>query len=416
MDLDVRSSEILEGVFGMPTLVSSLPTLAFSVRMPSKQETVGSRARPLKDRHMHRCRLTIPAISKPSGITSGQALLHLQAIFSTSTLFAPLLAATRQSRIDQASLQPPSQKKKDDEEANGRFFRMGHGGTLDPLASGVLIVGIGRGTKSLQNYLGCTKTYDTVVLFGKSTDTYDVDGQVVAEKDFAHINEALVREKIAVFRGTFRQMPPLYSALKINGIKACDYVRAGKELPRQLEDREVSVDECELLEWWEEGKHDYKWPGDNTAAKAPAVRIRLTVSSGFYVRSFAYDLGSACGSLATMAELVRTRQANFVMQDRNCTEEYLPAVTYADLDAGEDVWGAMIGQHLKLWLNQNPFAAAQTHVNGRDPSTKKRLNEEEKAKIKQRFGGEWVGTSRKERRRQQKAAKASTSGQQNAAS
>ncbi|KAL1606708.1 pseudouridine synthase pus4 [Paraconiothyrium brasiliense] len=357
------------------------------------------------------------AISKPSGITSGQSLLHLQSIFSRSTLFAPLLASTRQNRLVQASLIPSSQKAKaDDEETNGRFFRMGHGGTLDPLASGILIIGIGRGTKSLQNYLGCTKTYETVVLFGKSTDTYDVDGEVVAEKSCAHMSEALVRQKLAAFKGTFRQVPPLYSGLKINGVKACDYMRARKELPRQLEDREVCVVECELLEWWNEGEHDFKWPSDSTAATAPAVRLRLTVSSGFYVRSLAYDLGTACGSLATMAELTRTRQAKFAIGDGIGAEKSLPAVTYADLDAGEDVWGPVVKCQLRAWMEQNPPVLTQAHINGRDPDTKKRLSEEEKGKIRQRFRGEWVGTSRKERRRQHKAAKACMNGQNDAAS
>ncbi|KAJ4356264.1 pseudouridine synthase pus4 [Didymosphaeria variabile] len=359
----------------------------------------------------------VPAIHKPSGITSGQCLLHLQNVFSRSTLFAPLLASTRQKRIDQASFLPSNQKNKaDDEEANGRFFRMGHGGTLDPLASGILIIGIGRGTRALQNYLGCTKTYETVVLFGKSTDTYDVDGEVVAEKTCAHMNEALVREKLAAVRGKFRQVPPLYSALKIDGVKACDYVRAGKELPRELEAREVCVDECEVLEWWNDAKHDFRWPGESTATAAPAVKVRLTVSSGFYVRSFAYDLGTTCGSLATLDELVRTRQANFAIRDRISAEETLPAVTYADLDAGEDVWGPVVKHQLRTWIAQNPPPAAQTHVNGRDPGTKKRLSEEEKVKTRQRFRGEWVGTSRKERRRQQKAAKACMNGQNDAAS
>ena len=283
---------------------------------------------------------------------------------------------------------------------------MGHGGTLDPLASGVLIVGIGRGTKSLQNYLGCTKTYETVVLFGKSTDTYDVDGKIVAEGNYDHVNEALVREKLAGFRGTFRQMPPLYSALKINGIKACDYLRAGKELPRELEDREVSVEECEMLEWMEVGQHQFRWPDCDSAAAAPAVRIRLTVSSGFYVRSFAYDLGIACGTLATIAELVRTRQAEFAMRDYVTADEFMKTVTCEDLEAGEDAWGPIIKQHLTKWMAQNPLPVAQTHINGRDPITKKRLSEEEKQKTRQRFRGDWVGLSRKERRRQQKAAKA----------
>ena len=282
---------------------------------------------------------------------------------------------------------------------------MGHGGTLDPLASGILIVGIGRGTKSLQRYLGCTKMYETVVLFGKSTNTYDVEGEITAERDCQHVDEILVREKLGSFKGTFRQTPPVYSALKIDGVKACDYVRAGKELPRALEDREVCVEECELLEWMDPGSHEYKWPGHSSPALAPAVKIRITVSSGFYVRSFAYDLGLSCGTLSTMAELVRTRQADFAIRERNFAGPHLPAVTYEELQAGEEVWGPIVRQSLMEWMSHNPVAEEQKHVNGRDPNVKKVLGEEERSRIRQRFRGEWVGTSRKERRRQQKAAK-----------
>jgi len=281
---------------------------------------------------------------------------------------------------------------------------MGHGGTLDPLASGILIIGIGRGTKSLQNYLGCTKTYETVVLFGKSTDTYDVDGKVVEQKESSHVSEALVRGKLGAFRGAFRQMPPMYSALKIDGIKACEYIRAGKELPRELETREVYVDECEVVEWMEAGQHDFKWPDEGNAAIAPAVRIRLAVSSGFYVRSFVHDLGIACESLATMAELKRTRQADFKTQDYIGIEGLMAAITYADFNAEEDVWGPLAKQHLTKWMVENPLSA-QTHVNGRDPGTKKRANEEQNSPIKQRFRGGWLATTKKERRSQQKKPK-----------
>lgn len=311
--------------------------------------------------------------------------------------------------MEQVAQQTTSKTGKDDEEANGRFFRMGHGGTLDPLASGILIVGIGRGTKSLQKYLGCTKMYETVVLFGKSTDTYDVDGEITAEKDCQHVDEALVREKLRSFQGTFRQMPPVYSALKIDGVKACDYLRAGKELPRALEDREVCVEECDVLEWMNAGSHDYKWPDHSSAATAPAVKIQITVSSGFYVRSFAYDLGISCGTLGTMAELVRTRQADFAIRERKFTDTHLPAVTYEELQAGEDIWAPIVRQHLMKWMSDNPLPGVQKHINGRDPNIKKLLSEEEGSKTRQRFRGEWVGISRKERRRQQKAAKEASS-------
>ena len=126
------------------------------------------------------------------------------------------------------------------------MFKLGHGGTLDPLASGVLIVGIGRGTKELNKYLACTKTYETVVLFGASTDTYDSTGTTTERADFSHVTQSLVRETLSKFRGTIMQAPPIYSALRINGIKACEYVRSGQELPRQLARREMQVEECIL--------------------------------------------------------------------------------------------------------------------------------------------------------------------------
>ncbi|KAF1977774.1 pseudouridine synthase [Bimuria novae-zelandiae CBS 107.79] len=363
------------------------------------------------------------AICKPSGISSGQALLTLQNTFSTSTLFAPLLAVTRAQKAAQAAQQNPSNPpsnptsttKQEDDERNGRFFRMGHGGTLDPLASGILIIGLGRGTKALPQYIGCRKTYSTVILFGKSTDTYDIDGAVVAKKDCGHVSEEGVRREVERFRGTQMQVPPVYSALKIDGVKACEYVRAGRALPRELEAREVCVEEVEVVRWLEEGVHGYGWKGEEVA-EGPAVRVRLTVSSGFYVRSFAHDLGVACGTLATMAELVRTRQAGFIIGDKEVEEGCLKAVDYEDLQKGEEVWGPVVREQLVKWVVENPVPVAQKHVDGRDPETRKRLSEEEKAKTRQRFRGEWQGTSRRERRRQQKAVKANANGQNGAVS
>lgn len=312
---------------------------------------------------------------------------------------------------------------------------MGHGGTLDPMATGVLIVGIGRGTKFLQDFLYCTKTYETVVLFGKSTDTYDVAGKVVASAETDQIDRKLVEEKLETFRGHIKQVPPIYSALKIDGMKAYDYARSGKALPRELGAREMDVSECVLMDWYDSGQHDFRWPAaeapeeeksvfkklvhrgeseeevakaqdeyvkrgrsDNEgtsettpdaqgamkvevtahtalkssskegkaalhthtlsglakeAATAPAARIRLSVSSGFYVRSFAHDLGLACGSYGTMAELARTRQADFSTADPT-PDGLVPALDHTDIALGEDVWGPKITKVLEAWLEKHP--------------------------------------------------------------
>jgi tRNA pseudouridine55 synthase len=275
---------------------------------------------------------------------------------------------------------------------------MGHGGTLDPLAAGVLIVGIGRGTKRLQKYLACNKTYETIVLFGASTDTYDCTGMIAERADYMHITKDLLNKQLAQFRGKIMQAPPIYSALKVNGIKACEYARQGKKLPRQLESREMQVDECRLLEWYEGGKHTFAIPGDLNSGAGPAARIRLTVCSGFYVRSFAHDLGMSCETRSHMASLLRTRQATFTVSDTG-DQRMIPALTYADLEAGEEVWAAKLRPQLQTWVDANPVTDG--HVDGRHQNTRRKVAEDKESRPKQRFRGEWVADTKKERIKQQ---------------
>ncbi|EXJ94192.1 hypothetical protein A1O1_02585 [Capronia coronata CBS 617.96] len=367
---------------------------------------------------------TLP-VNKPPNLSSAQVLRDLQHKFADSKTFAPLLQRTKNALEEQERHQPKRRKK-----GNDQIFKMGHGGTLDPMATGILIVGIGRGTKYLQDFLGCKKTYETVVLFGKSTDTYDVTGKVVAETPAEHITKDLVEEKIEGFRGKQKQMPPLFSAIKINGMKAYEYARTGKELPRELETRDVEVSECSLLEFYAPGDHDFRWPAEqapeeekalakrlmagveatrqatapvakaevpekpateqtkgsdinkipyekkaamhiHTAAQeafpanAPAARILLTVSSGFYVRSFAYDLGIACGSYGSMASLIRSQQGSYTTV-QPAPASFIPTLTYEDLGAGEDVWGSKISSVLEEWVKEHPETPAQKEYDHRD--------------------------------------------------
>lgn len=310
-------------------------------------------------------------------------LQKLQIAFAQSQTFASL-------REHQ-----PKRPSKDD----AQIFKIGHSGTLDPLASGVLIVGIGRGTKQLQRYLASTKTYETVVTFGASTNTYDCTGVVAERAECQHVTRSLVEEKLELFRGQIAQVPPIYSALKINGVKACDYARGGRELPRQLESRDMQVDECTFMEWYEPGQHTFTIPGEEVISPAPAVRIRLTVSSGFYVRSFAHDIGLACGSRAFMASLLRTRQATFTIHDPPELANLITAITYADLEAGEEVWGPRLRPQLEKWVEANPIATG--HVDGRDPNTRRKMTEDRKDRPKQRFRGEYVAETKRERIKQQ---------------
>jgi tRNA pseudouridine55 synthase len=331
---------------------------------------------------------------------------------------------------------------------------------------------VGGGTRELARFLGCTKTYETVVLFGKSTDTYDVAGRVVASARYDHVTKEMVERNLAAFRGKIKQAPPIYSAIKVNGMKAYDYARSGKELPRELAPRDMEVTECKMLAWHEGGTHDYRWPaeeapeeekelarrlidnggtpveapqddvrkrkaspvdedvtepdpkrprtelaeqnhasvssnsapgesGEGTGgvsihpqstnptgvfaststqtttaqhihapppsstlpSPAPACSISLTVSSGFYVRSFAHELGLACKSLGIMAALIRSRQGDFCLDPSpsSISESAHVASTgpygvlsYDDLALGEGHWGPKVTAMLERWNADHP--------------------------------------------------------------
>ncbi|EXJ55697.1 hypothetical protein A1O7_08626 [Cladophialophora yegresii CBS 114405] len=391
------------------------------------------------------------AVSKPPSVSSAQVLRELQHKFAESKTFAPLLEQTKRAREEQDRHQPKRRKRTSDDQ----IFKMGHGGTLDPLATGVLIVGIGRGSKSLPDFLGCKKTYETVVLFGKSTDTYDIMGKVVAAASTEHITREVVEDKLAQFRGKMKQIPPIYSAIKVQGMKLYEYARSGKELPRQLESRDIEISECTLLDYYDPGEHGYRWPAEQATdeekavaqkliagaestkkllgqdaaptrprtppserykefresnnlppdkkaamhthdigtleaqpANAPAARIRLTVSSGFYVRSFAYDLGTACDSYGTMAALVRSKQGHFTNIEP-IPEGFVPAITWEDLGAGEDTWGPKITKVLEDWVETHPPPSTQNRIDDRDRS------ESDYRYKRSNHGGGWRGGGRK---------------------
>ncbi|KAG4434213.1 hypothetical protein IFR05_010314 [Cadophora sp. M221] len=196
------------------------------------------------------------AVHKPTGISSAQALRDLQHHFNPSELFAPWLEAERAARDRESHNQ---RKRRRDKRIQ---VKIGHGGTLDPLATGVLIAGVGKGTKSLQDFLLCTKVYEAVVLFGTDTDTYDRLGKVLKRAPYDQITKEMVEEALEQFRGKFMQLPPLFSALKMNGKPLYEYAREGKEIPREIERREVEVLNLELVEWMEGGTHSHVAPTD----------------------------------------------------------------------------------------------------------------------------------------------------------
>ncbi|KAL5615520.1 uncharacterized protein BROUX77_001357 [Berkeleyomyces rouxiae] len=423
-------------------------------------------------------------INKPLGMSSAQVIRDAQEHFNPSKMFAPWIQQEKERR----AAEPSSQQKRRRHAKREIQVKIGHGGTLDPLATGVLILGVGNGTKSLQSFLECTKTYETIVLFGASTDTYDRSGRVLMRRPYEHITKDAVLKAMEDFRGTIKQVPPLYSALKMEGKPLYEYAREGKPIPREIPTREVSVEELELLEYYEPGTHKFRWPREEadaaetklaqqvwkiegeemTAAAAAAqeseasseeeiresealaaheatkrrfeetvdelvrdcpsrkkrrfeknaksqvpmmsgalnghpeaaektpeagtkdkkdkkdkksisnnqngdprrghnlvpevdeslpppwegkgpaaARIRMTVTSGFYVRSFCHDLGIKLGSVALMSELCRSRQSDFKLNTPSVLE-------YTDLAKGEEVWAPKVEAMLKQWEEKHP--------------------------------------------------------------
>ncbi|RAL06178.1 pseudouridine synthase PUS4 [Aspergillus ibericus CBS 121593] len=363
------------------------------------------------------------AVHKPEGVSSADVVRHLQHHFNPSELFRPWLADERARRDRESNFQRKRRRTQRLE------VKIGHGGTLDPMATGVLVAGVGKGTKHLNEFLACTKEYETVVLFGAETDTYDRMGKLVRKGPYEHITREMVEKALEQFRGKIMQRPPIFSALKVQGKKLYEYAREGKEPPIEIKSRPVEVHDLKVVEWYEPGTHEWKWPttevegeekvvaekllekedklpvvereGETTeaeegAAKRPAeddakevadeaeapakkqkvadgeaapvaqaeasdaptaetetaesqaqpqpaaVKITMTVSSGFYVRSLAHDLGKAVGSCGLMSSLVRSRQAQFELDPEKVLE-------YKDLEAGEEVWGPKVKQFLEDW-------------------------------------------------------------------
>ncbi|KAJ3350656.1 hypothetical protein GGF32_004771 [Allomyces javanicus] len=238
-------------------------------------------------------------------------------------------------------------------------LKVGHGGTLDPLATGVLIIGVGHGTKALASYLDCTKTYTVTGQLGAETDTYDMEGQVTKTALYDHITRDLIEQTLPRFRGDIMQVPPIFSAIKRDGMAMYDYARSGKPIP-ELEPRPVTISSLELMDWIPNPESVVKSAdlataaaspdADPTAAAAtpdadptaaattdptataaipdadadadastttptvpmgPQFQLQMTCTKGTYVRSIVHDLAHAMDSAAHVVQLRRIRQGDW---------------------------------------------------------------------------------------------------------
>lgn len=174
--------------------------------------------------------------------------------------------------------------------------KVGHTGTLDPEACGVLPVCIGKGTKIIDYIMNSDKVYEVEFKLGIKTTTYDLEGDIIYEKDPSNIEEKEILKSIYLFKGEYSQIPPMYSAIKQNGVRLYELARKGIEVER--EGRLVKIYEIEDIK-----------------INNPYIKMKVTCSKGTYIRSLCYDIGEALGVGATMTKLKRRKTSKFTEEE-----------------------------------------------------------------------------------------------------
>lgn len=240
-----------------------------------------------------------------------------------------------------------------------RMKKIGHTGTLDPQAEGVLPVCLGKGTRLCDMLTDKTKTYRAVLLLGQETDTQDTTGTVLARYP-VQVTEGEVRRAAESFLGTYMQVPPMYSALKVNGKKLYELARAGKEVERTARPVEILKLQIERVE-------------------LPRITMSVTCSKGTYIRTLCYDIGRKLGCGGCMESLVRTRVDRFRLEDsltlaqieklrdEGRVEEYVVPVDRVFLGLPALRMSAE-GEGDKLVHNGNPFRPELALMESGDPA------------------------------------------------
>ncbi len=193
--------------------------------------------------------------------------------------------------------------------SNIRIKKVGHAGTLDPLATGLLILCTGKHTKQIQGIQEAEKEYETIFKLGVTTASYDAEQPEVNHQDASHITPADIEKALEQFRGDIKQIPPIFSAVKVDGKRAYKSARKGREV--KLRERFVSVYEFELID---------------QGLEAPLFAARIRCSKGTYIRSLVHDLGQALGVGAYITELKRTRIGEHKLEDAWQIDDFVKKV------------------------------------------------------------------------------------------
>ena len=183
-------------------------------------------------------------------------------------------------------------------------IKVGHAGTLDPLATGLLILCIGKHTKTIEEMIGADKTYTGTFLLGKTTPSYDLESEYNEEFPVEHITKELVEAARLSFLGEIDQVPPIFSAKQVDGKRAYDLARAGKEVV--LKSNKVKISDFTV-----------------DISRFPEVDFKITCSKGTYIRSIANDFGKALKSGATLITLSRTASGDKSIQDAKSVEDWI---------------------------------------------------------------------------------------------
>ena len=183
-------------------------------------------------------------------------------------------------------------------------IKIGHAGTLDPLATGILLVCIGRATKQVEALQSEEKEYVAELMLGATTPSGDMEHEVDQTYPTEHITREMVEEALKSLTGEREQLPPLYSAKKVQGVRAYEFARAGEEV--ELKKALINIYEMELVEW-----------------DMPRIKIRVRCSKGTYIRSLAFEIGEAVQSGAYLTSLRRTRSGGYTIEKSHTLDDFM---------------------------------------------------------------------------------------------
>lgn len=200
---------------------------------------------------------------------------------------------------------------------NVKKFKVGHAGTLDPLATGVLIVCTGRSTREIERLQNGTKEYVATMRLGATTPSFDLEKEIDAEYPFDHITEDMVKEILPRFTGHIMQVPPVFSAVKVDGKRAYKYARKGAEV--ELKAKPLVIEELELLSY-----------------ALPDITLRIVCSKGTYIRALTRDIGQALDSGAHLISLCRTRVGDIRLSDCMTVDEAVEKISTCEVTYPDD--------------------------------------------------------------------------------